>query len=58
MKMVRMGMVRKATDILYGRDSGIRRPLVALLVNLTKLDAGIASILFHVGELVYLFFLY
>ncbi|KAB1206334.1 hypothetical protein CJ030_MR7G025638 [Morella rubra] len=54
-KMVRMGMVRKATDILYGRDSGIRRPLVTLLVNLTKLDAGIASILFHVGELVYLF---
>ncbi|KAB1208043.1 hypothetical protein CJ030_MR7G000827 [Morella rubra] len=44
-KMVEMGMIKKAMEILYKPDSSIRRLLVMLLVNLTQLDAGTASLL-------------
>ncbi|RWR78395.1 hypothetical protein CKAN_00692200 [Cinnamomum micranthum f. kanehirae] len=44
-KMVRVGMVKTAMEFLYKQDSGIRRLLVMLLLNLTQSDAGIASLL-------------
>ncbi|KAM7464525.1 hypothetical protein LguiA_032646 [Lonicera macranthoides] len=44
-KMVDMGMIQIATDMLYKKDSEITRLLVMLLVNLTQLDAGIDSLL-------------
>ncbi|KAM3754495.1 hypothetical protein ACB098_03G169300 [Castanea mollissima] len=44
-KMVEMGMVKIAMEILYKPESGISKLLVMLLVNLTQLDAGIASLL-------------
>ncbi|XP_021722906.1 protein HGH1 homolog isoform X1 [Chenopodium quinoa] len=44
-QMVSIGMVKKAMDLLYKPESAIRRLLVMLLVNLTQLDAGIASLL-------------
>ncbi|XP_023901237.1 uncharacterized protein LOC112013075 isoform X1 [Quercus suber] len=45
LKMVEMGMVKIAMEILYKPESGISKLLVMLLVNLTQLDAGIASLL-------------
>ncbi|KAJ4711335.1 ARM repeat superfamily protein [Melia azedarach] len=44
-KMVRMGMIKTAMDLLYKPDSTITRLLVMLLVNLTQLDDGISSLL-------------
>lgn len=44
-KMIEMGMVRIAMDMLYKSDSDSRGLLVMLLVNLTQLDAGIDSLL-------------
>ena len=44
-KMVEMGMVKIAMEILYKPESGISKLLVMLLVNLTQLDAGITSLL-------------
>ncbi|CAN0925991.1 Origin of replication complex subunit 6, partial [Linum grandiflorum] len=44
-KMVDMGMIRMAMELLYRPDSTITRLLVMLLVNLTQLDAGISSLL-------------
>ncbi|XP_065632771.1 uncharacterized protein LOC112013075 isoform X2 [Quercus suber] len=44
-KMVEMGTVKIAMEILYKPESGISKLLVMLLVNLTQLDAGIASLL-------------
>ncbi|KAL0003913.1 hypothetical protein SO802_011474 [Lithocarpus litseifolius] len=44
-KMVEMGMVKIAMEILYKPESGISKLLVMMLVNLTQLDAGIASLL-------------
>jgi len=43
--MVRMGLVKTAMDVLYKPDCGIARLLVMLLVNLTQLEAGAASLL-------------
>lgn len=44
-KMVRMGMVKSAMEMLYKQDSEIKQLLVMLLLNLTQLDAGIDSLL-------------
>ncbi|PON67068.1 Armadillo-like helical [Trema orientale] len=44
-KMVDMGIVKTAMDVLYKPDSSISRLLVMLLVNLTQFDAGITSLL-------------
>lgn len=44
-KMVQMGMIKTAMDLLYRPDSSITRLLVMLLVNLTQLDSGISSLL-------------
>ena len=44
-KMVAVGMIKIAMDILYKQGSGITRLLVMLLVNLTQSDDGIASLL-------------
>lgn len=44
-EMVRMGLVKTAMDVLYKPESSITRLLVMLLVNLTQLDAGTASLL-------------
>jgi len=44
-KMVEMGMIKAAMDVLYKPDSSITRLLVMLLVNLTQLDSGIVSLL-------------
>ncbi|OIV93394.1 hypothetical protein TanjilG_13846 [Lupinus angustifolius] len=44
-QMVQMGLVKSAMDVLYKPESGITRLLVMLLVNLTQLDAGTASLL-------------
>jgi hypothetical protein len=41
-KMVEIGMIKMAMEILYKPDSSITRLLVMLLVNLTQLDDGIA----------------
>nr|KYP45390.1 UPF0570 protein [Cajanus cajan] len=43
--MVRAGLVETAMDVLYKPQCGIGRLLVMLLVNLTQLDAGAASLL-------------
>ncbi|XP_057748783.1 uncharacterized protein LOC130967788 [Arachis stenosperma] len=43
--MVRSGMVKTAMEVLYKPESSITRLLVMLLVNLTQLDAGSASLL-------------
>lgn len=45
LKMVEMGMVKHAMDILYKPESNIARVLIMLLVNLTQLDNGIISLL-------------
>ncbi|XP_057949205.1 uncharacterized protein LOC131144523 [Malania oleifera] len=44
-KMIAMGMIKTAMDILYKQGSCITRLLVMLLVNLTQLDDGIATLL-------------
>ncbi|MED6180255.1 hypothetical protein PIB30_008755 [Stylosanthes scabra] len=44
-EMVRNGMVKTAMEVLYKPESSITRLLVMLLVNLTQLDAGSASLL-------------
>ncbi|KAJ6763938.1 PROTEIN HGH1-like protein [Salix purpurea] len=44
-KMVEMGMIKTAMEVLYKPDSSIARLLVMLLVNLTQLDSGIVSLL-------------
>jgi hypothetical protein len=44
-KMVEMGMIKMIMEILYKPDSSITRLLIMLLVNLTQLDDGIASLL-------------
>ena len=43
--MVEMGMIKTAMDVLYKPETNINRLLITLLVNLTQLDAGIASLL-------------
>lgn len=43
--MVAMGMIKTDMDILYKQVSRLTQLLVMLLVNLTQLDAGIASLL-------------
>ncbi|KAG5224745.1 protein HGH [Salix suchowensis] len=43
-KMVEMGMIQTAMDVLYKPDSSITLLLVMLLVNLTQLDSGIVSL--------------
>ncbi|GAB4839991.1 hypothetical protein Ancab_020700 [Ancistrocladus abbreviatus] len=44
-KMVSMGMIKTAMDLLYKQDTVVACLLVMLLVNLTQLDAGITSLL-------------
>ncbi|XP_022157089.1 protein HGH1 homolog isoform X1 [Momordica charantia] len=44
-KMIDLGLVAAALDLLYNVDSSISQLLLMLLVNLTQLDAGIASLL-------------
>lgn len=44
-QMISTGMIKTAMDLLYKPDSAITHLLVMLLVNLTQLDAGIASLL-------------
>ncbi|KAJ4846377.1 hypothetical protein Tsubulata_039925, partial [Turnera subulata] len=44
-KMVGLGLIRTAMDVLYKPESSITRLLVMLLVNLTQLDAGISALL-------------
>ncbi|XP_047342612.1 uncharacterized protein LOC124946091 [Impatiens glandulifera] len=44
-KMVSMGMIKTVMDILYKPDACITRLLVMLLVNLTRIDTGIAALL-------------
>lgn len=44
-KMIELGLIGAVMDLLYNVDSSIRQLLVMLLVNLTQLDAGIASLL-------------
>lgn len=44
-KMIQMGLIRVAMDMLYKPESCITRLLVMLLVNLTQLDDGVASLL-------------
>ncbi|XP_022733736.1 uncharacterized protein LOC111287428 isoform X2 [Durio zibethinus] len=48
-KMVEMGMIKVAMDLLYKPGSSIMRLLVMLLVNLTQLDDGISSLL-QIGD--------
>ncbi|KAK7362282.1 hypothetical protein VNO77_04392 [Canavalia gladiata] len=43
--MVRIGLVKTTMDVLYRPECSIARLLVMLLVNLTQLDAGAASLL-------------
>ncbi|XP_062111626.1 uncharacterized protein LOC133823063 [Humulus lupulus] len=44
-KMVEIGIVKTAMDMLYKPESSIGHLLVMLLVNLTQFDAGITSLL-------------
>lgn len=44
-KMIDLGLIGEAMNLLYNVDSSISQLLVMLLVNLTQLDAGIASLL-------------
>ncbi|KAB2053246.1 hypothetical protein E1A91_A12G178600v1 [Gossypium mustelinum] len=48
-KMVEMGLIKIAMDMLYKPGSSITRLLVMLLVNLTQLDDGISSLL-QIGD--------
>lgn len=43
--MVQLGLVKTTMDVLYKPECGIAQLLVMLLVNLTQLDAGVASVL-------------
>ncbi|KAK7348731.1 hypothetical protein VNO80_23375 [Phaseolus coccineus] len=43
--MVQLGLVKTTMDVLYKPECGIAQLLVMLLVNLTQLDAGAASVL-------------
>lgn len=43
--MVDMGMTNMAMDLLFKSEPNISRLLVMLLVNLTQLEDGIASLL-------------
>lgn len=49
-------MVKTTMDILYKPDSTITKLLVMLLVNLTQMDAGIASLLQVSRSLAFSFF--
>ncbi|XP_022157092.1 protein HGH1 homolog isoform X3 [Momordica charantia] len=49
-KMIDLGLVAAALDLLYNVDSSISQLLLMLLVNLTQLDAGIASLLQESGR--------
>ncbi|XP_015895082.3 uncharacterized protein LOC107428987 [Ziziphus jujuba] len=49
-KMIEMGMIKTAMDVLYKPESSFNRLLVMLLVNLTQLDAGITSLLQSADE--------
>ncbi|KAE8716090.1 ARM repeat superfamily protein isoform 2 [Hibiscus syriacus] len=42
-KMVEMGMIKIAMDLLYKPGSSITRLLVMLLVNITQLNDGVSS---------------
>ncbi|KAF6160017.1 hypothetical protein GIB67_033101 [Kingdonia uniflora] len=44
-KMVSIGMIQIAMEMLYRKNLVITRLLVMLLVNLTQLDAGVSSLL-------------
>ncbi|KAJ0256969.1 Protein HGH1 [Hirschfeldia incana] len=44
-KMIQMGLIKVAMDMLYKPQSCITRLLVMLLVNLTQLDDGVSSLL-------------
>ncbi|KAG2241559.1 hypothetical protein Bca52824_096456 [Brassica carinata] len=44
-KMIQMGLIKVAMDMLYNPESCITRLLVMLLVNLTQLDDGVSSLL-------------
>lgn len=44
-KMIQMGLIKVAMDMLYMPESCITRLLVMLLVNLTQLDDGVSSLL-------------
>lgn len=44
-EMVQMRLIDTAMDVLYKPDCSVTPLLVMLLVNLTQLDAGIASLL-------------
>uniref|UniRef100_A0A2P2K4M8 Protein HGH1 homolog n=1 Tax=Rhizophora mucronata TaxID=61149 RepID=A0A2P2K4M8_RHIMU len=44
-KMVEMGIIKIAMEVLYKLDTTITHLLVMLLLNLTQLDAGISSLL-------------
>lgn len=44
-KMVDMGMINLAMDLLFKSEPNISRLLVMLLVNLTQLESGTASLL-------------
>lgn len=43
--MVHMGMITIAMEMLYKQGSEIKKLLVMLLVNLTRLDVGIDALL-------------
>jgi len=51
--MVQLGLVKTTMDVLYKPECGIAQLLVMLLVNLTQLDAGVASVL-QVRAFIYL----
>lgn len=44
-KMIEIEMIKVSMEMLYKPESSIRQLLVMLLVNLTQLDSGIASLL-------------
>eukprot|EP00262_Sarcandra_glabra_P021097 TRINITY_DN8715_c0_g1_i1.p1 TRINITY_DN8715_c0_g1~~TRINITY_DN8715_c0_g1_i1.p1 ORF type:complete len:337 (+),score=73.97 TRINITY_DN8715_c0_g1_i1:51-1061(+) len=48
-KMVAIGMIKTAMEMLYKQDCGITRLLIMLLVNLTQLDTGVTSLL-QIGD--------
>lgn len=56
--MVSLGVVKTTMDILYKPDSTITKLLVMLLVNLTQMDAGIASLLQVSRSLAFSFFFF
>lgn len=52
--MIDLGLIGEVMNLLYNVDSSISQLLVMLLVNLTQLDAGIASLLQVCGTLLQL----